>query len=82
MNPLWRRTLPYVAMVLLVAVVLFGACHHGLSVKGGEWQARWDDRDLKGAERNKEQPRQLSMTKVIQGGQKFIGQVLADVFKR
>ncbi|MNE70253.1 hypothetical protein D3C80_1660340 [compost metagenome] len=65
-------------MVLLVAGVLFGACRHGLSVKGVEWQARWSDRDLKGAERNKEQLRQLSMTKVIQGGQKFIGQVVAD----
>ncbi|WP_256577019.1 DUF2514 family protein [Pseudomonas sp. Irchel s3b6] len=61
-----------------MAGVLFGACHHGLSVKGLEWPAWWSDRDPKGAERNKEQPRQLSMNKVSQGGQKIIDQVVAD----
>jgi hypothetical protein len=87
MNPLLLRLLPYIAAVLLVAATLFGAYHHGLSVKDAEWQSAWNDRntwdaraksDNEAAERVKEQARQLSINKAIQDGQRTIDQATAD----
>ncbi|QAY85413.1 DUF2514 family protein [Pseudomonas arsenicoxydans] len=83
----WLRILPYIAAVLLVAGSLFGAYHHGLSVKDAEWQAQWNDRDTRDAEAKatneanehaKEQARQLSINKAIQDGQRIIDQATAD----
>ncbi|WLG49094.1 DUF2514 family protein [Pseudomonas sp. FP1742] len=87
MKPLWLRILPYIAAVLLAAGVLFGAYHHGLSVKEAEWQSAWNDRNTRdaeakalneSAERAKEQARQLSINKAIQDGQQIIDQAIAD----
>ncbi|MHC8366310.1 DUF2514 family protein [Pseudomonas sp. ZT5P21] len=87
MNPLWLRILPCIAVVALVSGALFGAYHHGLSVKDAEWQSAWNARDTRdararddneAAERSKEQARQLSINKAIQDGQQIIDQVTAD----
>lgn len=87
MNPLWLRILPYIVALALVVGALFGAYHHGLSVKGAEWQAQWNDRDTRdaqarqdneAAERTKEQARQQTINKVIQDGQKVVDQAYAD----
>jgi bifunctional ADP-heptose synthase (sugar kinase/adenylyltransferase) len=87
MNPLLLRLLPYIGAVLLVAAALFGAYHHGMSVKDAECQSAWSDRntwdarakaDNEAAERAKEQARQLSINKVIQDGQQIIDQATAD----
>lgn len=87
MNPLWLRILPYIAAVLLVGAALFGAYHHGLSVKDAEWQKEWSKRDTadaaaaltnESAERDKEQARQQTINKAIQDGQKIIDQAFAD----
>lgn len=87
MKPLWLRVLPYVAALLLATGALFGAYHHGLSVKDAEWQAEWSARDTRDAaakarneasERDKEQARQFSINKVIQDGQQIIDQAAAD----
>ena len=87
MNPLLLRILPYIVALLLVAGALFGAYHHGLSVKDAEWQAQWNDRDTRdakakrdneAAERAKEQARQLAINKVIQDGQQIIDRATAD----
>lgn len=87
MNPILVRAIPYIGGLLLVAAVLFGAYHHGLSVKDAEWQAEWDKRDARdaqagrdneAAERAKEQARQQSINKAIQDGQKIIDAAVAD----
>lgn len=87
MNPLLLRILPYIAALALVAGALFGAYHHGLSVKDAEWQVKWNDRDTQdaqakqrneAAERAKEQARQLAINKVIQDGQQVIDRATAD----
>ena len=74
-------------LVALAAGALFGAYHHGLSVKDAEWQKEWNARDTRdadaalsneAAERVKEQARQQSINKVIQDGQKVIDQAVAD----
>ncbi|VVQ29757.1 hypothetical protein PS943_01486 [Pseudomonas fluorescens] len=84
---LWLRILPYIAAVALVAGALFGAYHHGLSVKDVEWSRKWSDRNTldaearvqnEAAERAKEQARQLSINKAIQDGQQIIDQATAD----
>jgi len=84
---------PYIkagAILLLVALgagALFGAYHHGLSVRDAEWQKEWSARDTRDtaaklanetAERAKEQARQQSINKVIQDGQRIIDQAIAD----
>jgi hypothetical protein len=83
---IWLRILPYVAAVLLVAGALFGAYHHGLSVKDAQWQVEWSARDTRdaqakgkneAAERTKEQAYQQSINKVIQDGQRTIDQATA-----
>ncbi|WP_288101075.1 DUF2514 family protein [Pseudomonas sp.] len=78
------------AILLLIALAvaaLFGAYHHGLSVKDAEWQSAWNDRDARdsrakdnneAAERAKEQARQLSINKAVQDGQRIIDQAAAD----
>ncbi|MCP1446159.1 pyridoxal/pyridoxine/pyridoxamine kinase [Pseudomonas sp. GGS8] len=87
MTSIWLRILPYIAAVLLAAGALFGAYHHGLSVKDAEWQSAWNDRDTRdaeakalneAAERTKEQARQLSINKAMQDGQQIIDQATAD----
>ncbi|WP_454839739.1 DUF2514 family protein [Pseudomonas hormoni] len=81
------RILPYIAAVLLVAAALFSAYHHGMTVKGNEWQAKWDKRDADDAqakatneaiERTKEQAYQQSINKAVQDGQRIIDQATAD----
>ncbi|UVM41329.1 DUF2514 domain-containing protein [Pseudomonas sp. B21-017] len=87
MTSIWLRLLPYIAAVLLVAGALFGAYHHGLTVKDAEWQSAWNERNTQdaqakasneAAERAKEQARQLSINKAIQDGQQIIDQATAD----
>ncbi|MEO8641775.1 DUF2514 family protein [Pseudomonas sp.] len=87
MTSIWLRILPYIAAVALVAAALFGAYHHGLSIKDAEWQAQWNDRDTRdaqakaaneAAERTKEQVRQQYINKAIQDGQRTIDQATAD----
>ncbi|UQI33109.1 DUF2514 domain-containing protein [Pseudomonas bijieensis] len=87
MNPLLLRILPYIAALALVAGALFGAYHHGLSVKDAEWKAEWKSRDTRdaqakqsneAAERAKEQARQQSINKAIQDGQQIIDRATAD----
>ncbi|MDI1331274.1 DUF2514 family protein [Pseudomonas sp.] len=87
MSPLLLRFLPYIASVLLVAGALFGAYHHGLSVKDAEWQSAWNDRntwdaraktDNEAAARAKEQAYQLKINEVAQNGQQIIDQAIAD----
>lgn len=87
MNPILLRIFPYIAALALVAAALFGAYHHGLSVKDAEWQAQWNDRDTRdaqakqaneAAERAREQARQLAINKVIQDGQQIIDRATAD----
>ncbi|BFT62420.1 hypothetical protein [Pseudomonas moorei] len=39
------RILPYIAAVLLVAAVLFGAYQHGVTVANEKWQSDWNARD-------------------------------------
>lgn len=87
MNPLLLRLLPYIAAIALVAGALFGAYHHGLSVRDATCQSAWSDRNTwdarakagnEAAERAKEQARQLSMNKAIQDGQRTIDQAAAD----
>ncbi|EPA95241.1 DUF2514 family protein [Pseudomonas sp. G5(2012)] len=87
MNPLLVRLLPYVAAVALVTGALFGAYHHGLSVKEAEWQSAWNDRDTRDAEakaeneaaaRKREQAYQRSIEKATQDGQRTIDQAIAD----
>ncbi|MHC8295309.1 DUF2514 family protein [Pseudomonas sp. LB3P58] len=81
------RFLPYIAALALVAGALFGAYHHGLSVKDAEWQSAWNDRDTldaeartanEVAERTKEQAYQRSINKAVQDGQRIIDQATAD----
>lgn len=87
MNPLLLRLLPYIAAVLLVAGALFGAYHHGLSVKDAEWVGRWNDRNTldakakaanEAAARAQEQAYQRSIEKATQDGQRTIDQAIAD----
>jgi hypothetical protein len=87
MKPLWVRVLPYIAALAIVAGALFGAYHHGLSVKDAEWKVEWSARDTRDAqakqaneatERAKEQARQQSINKAIQDGQKIIDRAAAD----
>ena len=87
MKPVWLRILPYITAVLLVVGALFGAYHHGLSVKDAEWQRKWKDRNTRdaeakalneAAERTKEQAYQQSINKAVQDGQRIIDQATAD----
>lgn len=88
MNPFWLKILPYIAALLLVAGVLFGAYHHGATVTNDEWQAKWSERDARdevaqaaneAAERTKEQSRQQAINKVVQNGQALIDTAAAAV---
>ncbi|VVP19402.1 hypothetical protein PS858_03727 [Pseudomonas fluorescens] len=81
------RTLPYIAAIAVAAAALFGAYHHGLSVKDAEWQSQWSDRNTLDAkalaandtrERAKEQAYQQSINKAVQDGQRNIDQLTAD----
>ncbi|MDP9514637.1 DUF2514 family protein [Pseudomonas protegens] len=74
-------------VLLLVIASYWGVYQHGLSVKDGEWQARWAVRDAgdkqawglaEAEERNKEQARQNSINKVVQDGQRKIDSAVAD----
>lgn len=87
MNPLLLRFLPYIAALALVAGALFGAYHHGLSVKDAERAGRWNDRNTldakakaanEAAARAQEQTYQRSIEKVTQDGQRTIDQAIAD----
>ncbi|KGU84815.1 DUF2514 family protein [Pseudomonas mediterranea] len=87
MNSILLRILPYMAALAIVAGALFGAYHHGLSVKDAEWQAKWSDRDTRDAEaraanesaaRVREQAYQHSIDKAVQDGQRTIDQLTAD----
>ncbi|WP_432783746.1 DUF2514 family protein [Pseudomonas corrugata] len=87
MNSILLRILPYMAALAIVAGALFGAYHHGLSVKDAEWQAKWSDRDTRDAEaraanesavRAREQAYQHSIDKAVQDGQRTIDQLTAD----
>ena len=71
---LLQRILPYIAAVLQVAGALFGAYHHGLSVKDAEWQSAWSDRDTRDVQakaeneasaRVREQAYQQSINKAV-----------------
>lgn len=84
---IWLRILPYIAAFALVAASLFGAYHHGLSVKDAEWQSVWNDRDTRDAQakaeneaaaREREQAYQQSINKAVQDGQRIIDQATAD----
>ena len=78
------------AILLLIALAvgaLFGAYHHGLSVKDAQWQKEWSARDTRdadataaneAAERTKEQAYQQSINKAVQDGQRTIDQATAD----
>lgn len=87
MNAILIRTFPYIAAVLLVFGALYGAYHHGLSVKDAEWVSRWNDRNTldakaraanESAARAKEQAYQRSIEKAVQDGQRTIDQATAD----
>ncbi|MGY2171876.1 DUF2514 family protein [Pseudomonas gingeri] len=82
------RIVPYLAVLLLVGMALFGAYHFGGSVKNAQWQSRWNDRDTadakakqlnESAEREKEQARQQAINKVVENGQAFIDTATAAV---
>lgn len=86
MTSIWLRVLPYIAAVALVAGALFGAYHHGLSVKDAEWQSAWNERDTRDAQakaeneaaaREQEQAYQQSINKAVQDGQRIIDQATA-----
>ena len=78
------------AILLLLALAvcaLFGAYHHGLSVKDAEWQSQWNARDTRDAQakaeneaaaRTREQAYQQSINKAVQDGQRTIDQATAD----
>ncbi|MNI29519.1 hypothetical protein D3C81_429910 [compost metagenome] len=81
------RILPYIATVAVVAGLLFGAYHHGVSTTNATWQAQWNARDTRdaeakatneAAERTREQAYQQSINKAVQDGQRTIDQVTAD----
>jgi hypothetical protein len=87
MKPTWLRVLPYIAALALVAGVLFGAYHHGVTVTDEKWQSEWNARDTQdaearalneAAERTKEQAYQQSINKAVQDGQRIIDQATAD----
>lgn len=87
MSQILLRILPYMAALAIVAGALFGAYHHGLSVKDAEWQAKWSDRDTRdavaraaneSAVRAREQAYQHSIDKAVQDGQRTIDQLTAD----
>ena len=88
MSAIWLKILPYIVALLLVAVALFGAYHHGEAVTNDEWQAKWSERDARdeaaqaaneAAERAKEQSRQQAINKVVQNGQALIDTAAAAV---
>ena len=87
MTAIWLKILPYIVALLLVAGALFGAYHHGLSVKDAEWQSQWNARDTRDAQakaeneaaaRTREQAYQQSINKAVQDGQRTIDQATAD----
>ena len=87
MTAIWLKILPYIVALLLVAGALFGAYHHGLSVKDAEWQSLWNARDTRDAQakaeneaaaRTREQIYQQSINKAVQDGQRTIDQATAD----
>jgi hypothetical protein len=87
MTSIWLRVLPYIAAVLVVAAVLFGAYHHGVTVTDEKWQSEWNNRNTRdaearalneAAERTKEQAYQQSINKVVQDGQRIIDQATDD----
>lgn len=88
MTSLWLRILPFIAVVLAVGALLFGAYHHGETLANADWQVKWDERDAKdlaakahneSTERAKEEARQQSINKVIQNGQQIIDTANAAV---
>lgn len=87
MTSIWLRILPCIAALALVAGALFGAYHHGLSVKDAEWQSAWSDRNSwdarakaenEASARAKEQAYQRSIEKATQDGKRTIDQAIAD----
>jgi len=81
MTSIYTKAGGFLLSILLIFGALFGAYHHGETVKGGEWQAKWDDRNTRDeaaaltnetAERDKEQARQHSINKAIEDGQQRI----------
>lgn len=87
MSAIWLKALPYIAAVLLVLGVLYGAYHHGVSVTNDDWQAKWSERDKadatakaenEAAARAKEQDWQLKLDKVTEDGQRAIDQATGD----
>ncbi|NWA24071.1 DUF2514 domain-containing protein [Pseudomonas gingeri] len=82
------RIAPYLIVLALVAAALFGAYHHGETVRNDWWQAEWNKRDAadqaakalnERAERDKEQARQNAINKVVENGQVFIDTATAAV---
>jgi len=82
------RIAPYLAVLLLVGLALFGAYRHGEILANAQWQERWNARDTadqaakelnESTERAKEQARQASINKVVENGQVFIDTATAAV---
>lgn len=87
MTSIWMRLIPYIVAVMLVAGVLFGAYHRGVTVTDDKWLSAWHQRDTddKAAalenetrERAREQAYQQSINKAVQDGQRLIDQATAD----
>ncbi|MGY2199012.1 DUF2514 domain-containing protein [Pseudomonas gingeri] len=81
------RIAPYLAVLLLVGLALFGAYHFGGSVKDDQWQSRWNDRDTADARarasaetdaRALEQQRQQSAEKVQRDATQKLEQARTD----
>ena len=81
MTSLYMKAGAILLLISLACGALFGAYHHGETVKDGEWQSKWDDRNTRDeaaaltnetAERDKEQARQHSINKAIEDGQQRI----------
>ena len=73
MNAILLKAAPYIAGLLLVLGILYGAYHHGVAVTDAQWQAKWADQQLlqaKGlasattANRTEEQRRQSAVNEV------------------
>lgn len=87
MSAILLRVLPYLAVGLLVACVLFGAYHQGVSVADAKWLSAWHQRDAddkaaelenEARERVREQAYQQSINKAVQDGQRTNDQAAAD----
>lgn len=81
MTSIYAKVGSFLLAVLLIFGALYGAYHHGETVKDAEWQTKWDDRNTRDeaaalanetTEREKEQARQQSINKVMENGQQTI----------